>query len=445
MNNIRINNWLLGASVLFLGIAAVSCEDQPDKFEMSGGVPTVKYVRSTDPAAADSLLDAAYLQNTICLVGNNLRSIHEIWFNDQKAILNTSLITDHTLIVDIPSEIPVDVTDKIYMKTKGGATVAYDFRTLVPNPVVSTMSNEWIKPGAEAVLYGQYFVDDPNVPMEITMPGNIAVPHENILSVKQGEVRFIVPEGATQPGQIDVRTMYGLGRSAFQYHDDRGILFDFDGVSPLSFDGQGWHNRVAKEDENSIAGKYLQLGDGEAELGDNIWNDGAFFAEYWPGDWNGSYPSSGQGMLLNSLVDFSEWENMSLKFEMQIPSTNPWTIGYMQIIVSAPKQIHIWEASWNFFSGGDKEDVTLMSPRAFYAPWDNKDKTFDTAGEWITVTIPFTAFGFDYTRGGTANPIVDENSFGGLTMCLIGSPAIKDDRTCKPILRIDNIRAVKNL
>ena len=68
------------------------------------------------------------MANTICLVGENLRSVYELYFNDQKAILNTSYITDHTLMVDVPKEIPSVVTDKIYMVTKAKDTIDYDSR-----------------------------------------------------------------------------------------------------------------------------------------------------------------------------------------------------------------------------------------------------------------------------------------------------------------------------
>ena len=95
------------------GVMMTSCEDEPDKYELQDGLPTVNYIRMTDPEVADSLITGAYMSNTICLVGENLRSVYELYFNDQKAILNTSLITDNTLIVDIPSTIPSVVTNKI--------------------------------------------------------------------------------------------------------------------------------------------------------------------------------------------------------------------------------------------------------------------------------------------------------------------------------------------
>ena len=118
MKSNKYMNWFFAAAMTVAGFSMVACEDEPDKYEVSGGVPTVKYVRLTDPAAADSLLVGQYMSNTVCLVGDNLRSIYELYFNDQKAILNSSYITDHTLIVDVPKNIPAVVTDKIYMVTR---------------------------------------------------------------------------------------------------------------------------------------------------------------------------------------------------------------------------------------------------------------------------------------------------------------------------------------
>lgn len=81
-----------------------SCADEPDKYEIEGGIPTLKYIRPLTPEVSDSLL-RAYMSNSICLVGDNLRSIVAMYFNDQKAVLNTSYMTDHTVIVDVPKEV----------------------------------------------------------------------------------------------------------------------------------------------------------------------------------------------------------------------------------------------------------------------------------------------------------------------------------------------------
>ena len=182
---------MIGA--IISGMVVTSCEDEPDKYEISDGLPTVKYIRMTDPEVADSLITGAYMANTICLVGENLRSVYELYFNDQKAILNTSLITDNTLIVDIPSTIPSVVTNKIYLTNKNHETVTYDFNVLVPAPEITSMSNEYAQPGTVATIYGDYFIDDPNVPLSIEI-GN--VPVTEITDLTRNAVSFVIPDGA---------------------------------------------------------------------------------------------------------------------------------------------------------------------------------------------------------------------------------------------------------
>lgn len=118
------------------GLALQSCEDEPDKFELTGGKPTIYYIRPANVEAKDSLLTAAAPSKTICIVGKNLTSISEMFFNDQSTILNTSYITDNTMIVDVPKDIPDHVTDKIYMITANKDTVTYDFHVTIPAPVV---------------------------------------------------------------------------------------------------------------------------------------------------------------------------------------------------------------------------------------------------------------------------------------------------------------------
>lgn len=115
----------------------ISCEDEPDKYEVAGGVPTVRYIRSPKASASDSLIVAATTGSSICLVGDNLRSIYELYFNDKKAVLNNSFMTDHTMIVDVPQTIPTLVSNKIYMVTQSKDTVTYDFEVTVPAPTLT--------------------------------------------------------------------------------------------------------------------------------------------------------------------------------------------------------------------------------------------------------------------------------------------------------------------
>ncbi|MDE5689392.1 MAG: hypothetical protein K2I38_01675, partial [Duncaniella sp.] len=68
---------------------------------------------------------------------------------------------------------------------------------------------------------------------------------------------------------------------------------------------------------------------------------------------------------------------------------------------------------------------------------------YHTDGKWVTVTIPFNTFSYNYEETATANPITGPESFGGITLCLTGGTIDADQPA--PIVRIDNIRAVKNL
>ena len=61
MKNNRYTNWFFAAAVVVAGFSMAACEDEPDKYEVAGGKPTLKYVRVPDPAAADSLLSGAYV------------------------------------------------------------------------------------------------------------------------------------------------------------------------------------------------------------------------------------------------------------------------------------------------------------------------------------------------------------------------------------------------
>ena len=115
----------MALAVMALGL--FSCADEPDKYEVASGLPSVSYVRclSTEIESPNDKPDMHYTngelvteaspQSIICLVGKNLRSVYEMYFNDKKAILNSSYITDNTLVVQIPRSVPETVTDKIYM------------------------------------------------------------------------------------------------------------------------------------------------------------------------------------------------------------------------------------------------------------------------------------------------------------------------------------------
>lgn len=443
----KISNLLLTALVVTTGISMQSCEDQPDEFELTDGTPTINYIRPASASAKDSLLVQAYPQANICLVGSNLTSIQQMYFNDKKAILNTSFITDNTLVVQIPSEIPDLVTDKIYMITANHDTLTYDFHIVIPAPNVTQMSCEYATPGSIATVYGNYFIDDPNVPLTVTFPDGKQAEIKSISSTRSS-MQIIVPECTTE-GQITVKSIYGTSKSAFRYLDSRGMLFDFDkgnSVTGAVLGCHGWHNGLTITDaENPISGKYLILGNATMSE-DGAWDDGNFSFEYWPGNWQDPEDYQGDGVRLTDLADFSDYANMSYKFEMCVPKSNPWSAGAMQFIVGGVTKISMGNAGVKDIYGNELAGCnnTYFNndelPRGIYRPWEASG-SFDTADEWITVTLPISEFKYGMS-GGAATGSLNSSDFSSLIIFVVGG-GIKGTE-CTPIIKIDNVRAVPN-
>ena len=473
----KINQYTKGLFLSVLAIAGLtltSCKDQPDAYKVADGTPSINYVRglsteiTSNRDAADmhytvgELVESASPQNTLCLVGENLRSVYELYFNDCKAVLNTSYITDNTLIVDVPKSVPKQVTNKIYMITRNGETVDYDFTVEIPAPSISEMSCEYAAIGDRVTFTGNYFVNYEDSPLEVffTDANDNLIPAEiNSIADDYTSVEVTIPEGAAK-GPIAMTSIYGSSTSAFYYLDDRGLMFDFDNGR----DVQGWHKSAyAIGSEGGIKGNYYQLGDGSATMSeDGGWDDNNFSFEYWCGDWSTpqKYPDP-QGIRLFDIdgVDLSKPENMILKFEMCIPAANAWKAGAMQIIFAPTDYVtlsgnspdvygdevkganNIFFRDAEAFEGDSYFKEKNPLPRALYRPWTSTG-SYDTGGKWITVTIPI-ASSFVYSFDGSGLTFnLKERDFASLTMFVVGGGV--NGTECQPIIKIDNIRVIPN-
>ena len=456
MNIKNINGALFAMALVAAGAGFTSCEDEPDKYEVAGGTPTIDYVRPVDAASKDSLLTAASLNNTICIVGRNLRSVTKINFNDQAAVLNTSYMTDNTIIVTVPKAIPNEVSDKIYFITSKQDTVAYDFKTIVPAPTINSMSNEWAAAGEEVTIKGDYFLDYDNSHLNIKVGENYTIPYED-LKISQNSIKFNMPEDMPKHEPIYITTINGTTKAGFRYMDNRGMLFDFD--TPWKEGGDvlgnnGWHNRTITSDATSLSGNYMVLG--ETAMGsDGAWNDGNFSFEYWPGSWQDPETYSSRPRM-QDLADFSDWQNMSLKFEMCIPKDNSWSAAPMQIYFGSVTQVSngaagIKDIYGNVLAGANNtffHDQGKLA-RALYMPWQNtEDKLYNTEGKWVTVTIPLADFVYDYD-GNKGLSYSGVNDFSAFNIFVIkgsynDANVLPTGVDCNPIIKIDNIRVVPN-
>ena len=416
------------ALLAFVGVTATSCEDEPHKYEVADGVPTIKYVKVTSPESGDSLITGAYMDNLICIVGDNLRSTVELWFNDQKAVLNTSYMTDNTILVSVPGTIPGEVSNLMYFVTSGNDTITYPFEVIVPAPSVNSMSCEYAPVGSEATIYGNYFIDDPNVPLSISF-GNVDV--TEITDIQMSQVSFIVPQGAEECN-VSVTSIYGTTVSSFHYLDTRNILFDWDGSHGGIATGHGWRNGVIQStNPEGIDGSYIYFG-GVAMSGSvgGTWAEDNFSFNYWPEPGAG-YPE------LSSMPDFAEMldrydvSELQIKFEVYVPTSNPWQSSALQMIFSGNDIVTYATGNNGYFSNTDL-------PRGLWIPWQTTG-SYDTGDQWVTMSMNLSEFNRTHEGQSCANALTTDD-FTGLTFFVWNGGVEGTD--CNPVICIDNIRVV---
>lgn len=422
-------NKILAALTISAGFLAVSCEDQPDAFVPAEGVPSVDFIRYAD---RDIVITQAFMQEAVCLVGNNLRSINQLWFNDQEAVLNTSYITDNTLVVSVPKTKATVRTDKIYMITAAKDTVTYDFVVLAPAPVVKAMSNEYAKEGEEVTITGQYFIS----PITIEFQG--AVIEEADMKLSETAATFKIPAGA-QPGVVKVTTASGTTKAPFQYRDPRGLITNFDGGTDVV--PQGWNFKGEYKSEGGVDGNYVELKSANVLDESGAWNED-YKIDFWCGNWNGDPMSvtSGPGTPICYVVDFTDFKNMALKFEICIPKSNPWSSGAMQLIFTNSKNAA--NDSWQnntFVHSSASDPAGLDLCRGLWRPWEATGE-FHTDDKWITVTVPFSEF--IYNSDGTPGLVPLERPEDFASFVIWAWSGGVNGKECNPIFRIDNIRAV---
>lgn len=388
-----------------------ACNDNPDAFELTDGVPVVHYVRIPDVVSADSLITSAFMGKTIALVGENLTSVKEIWFNDQKTVINTSLITPTALITSVPTVIPKVVTNKMYLITQNSDTVKVDFKVDVPAPLVSNMKCEFAADGEVAVIRGNYFLsvadsDNPNV---IFTPNIKAT---EVVSYSLNEIQVKVPAGA-QPGPVSVESRYGTTRSKFWFRDNRGMILDWDNLNANG----GWRSGVTSDSDPvaGITGKYVRFKGAMTADPSATWNEDAFSFNLW---------GTSNGRPEGDLFSIAPADAV-IKFEINV--TQAWKAGALQMIFTP------WStANTNSYLA----DGT--TPRGLWIPW-KATGSYTTDG-WETITLPIKDF--KYNQEGVGVDFRGAGNYGGLTFFLWHGGAQAKGEDCTPEICIDNIRVV---
>ncbi len=374
--------------VLVSATALTSCEKSSSK-----GTPVVRYVRSCDPLYADKLLTEVSMGSTVAIIGENLGNVIQILFNDRAAKLNPTLITPTSIIVTVPSTMPDEVTGKIYLTTKGGKTVDYDFNVIIPSPSLASISCEWALPGDEVSIYGNYFFPrEEDGLVDVLFPGNAAA-DVTYISADGDEIRCIVPESATVSGNISVTSEYGTSRSSFVWRDTEGMFIDFEDTS------WNWWGYGSFETDGGCNGTYQHY-------------SGTLSSWGWPGGelWVLYFSDTGETLIPSD----AEASDYALRFEYYCTQ---WDCVPMIILF-------------------DKTGAASFDNDEAQYHWKLYEDGY-TPNTWTTKTIPLTDFTTNKEENEDRHISIDD------MVNFVMAPFGATDDTGRIDLRVDNIRLVK--
>ncbi|MFV0536386.1 MAG: glycan-binding surface protein [Dysgonomonas sp.] len=388
-----IKNILL-ATVFIASVGVFSsCSDDDD----NNSVPVVRYVRAINAAASDSIITKAYLGAAIAIIGDNLSSVKEVWFNDQQAKLNPVYVTNNSILVSIPNDIPGEVTSKIRLVTRAGAESFFDFGVDVPTPVLNSLKCEYVADGDIAVINGDFFLEP-----KVYFNGNMLA---EIVSFTKTQIQVKVPAGS-KAGPITVESLYGSTRSKFSFRDNNvqtpttHVFIDFEETSWNSWGLSAFANG------GGPTGAYMVM---EGSLGSWAWPANPLQLYY-------NNPTD------EPIVSEGEISEMALRFE-----------AYSQEWHDTP--FLIW-----FSNKADTHNVDGNEAQAHWKPYlKNGVKSNYVTDGWVTITIPLTDFKYSKDESEEGRSITSLNELVDLHAMFFGAA----DATSNVKLWIDNVRIVK--
>jgi hypothetical protein len=373
-------NKLIILFIMAIATVSITSSCKKDNDLPNGGAPRIRYVRVTNPGSADSLLTGAGQGRLIAIIGENLEGAVEMWFNDQKASLNPTYITGTSILVNVPTQIPTTINNKIRIIFANGNVLEYQFQVQISKPVISSMSSEFVNEGDIATINGDFFYAPLTVKFTGGVTGTLVTVSDKILEVR-------VPAGA-QPGPITIKTNFGETESEFWFRDNRNIFISSDPY-------EGWWNQsyvvtsTGAGDPPKINGNYIRV---KKMLGAWSWNEIA-------GGSASSMPNHSKNVPDAAITKPSDY---NLKFEVN--TMKPYDNSWIRINVAL---------------NSEDNDAYLWKP------------PFDTKGKWQTVIIPFEEVVASYR----VKPVI--NPSGYWTRLLIQGPGDLDAD-----ISFDNFRIV---
>lgn len=167
MTKINFRNLM---ALLLFGVISLSFMACSDNDGSGGGLPEITGVRVCDPEFADSLFTKSPQGQVIAIIGNNLGGATAVYINDQRVGFSTTMNTDHSIIVTVPSEsngfkltaFNPELKDEIRVETDHGVAT-YAFKVLGAYPSIARIQGAYPRSAGDILnVYGLnlYSIED---------------------------------------------------------------------------------------------------------------------------------------------------------------------------------------------------------------------------------------------------------------------------------------------
>lgn len=212
--------------------------DTTISYDASGNVIKTPVARTNKVGPFDSVTTAGNLGNYYIIYGTNLGSAVSVTFNGYTAYFNRALMTDQSIIVQVPSKtpyLPPLANDSLVVTTLYGKA-SYKFTILAPPPTPSAYSNYDFYAGSQITLSGVGFASVTGVTFG-DVNGNTA----NVTIVSQNDSVMTLQFPSTTIVRGFLTFTYNPGATS-QTITDKQELVDIDNAYQIFTDDfqNGW-------------------------------------------------------------------------------------------------------------------------------------------------------------------------------------------------------------
>ena len=381
MKNIRYIKLILLA--LIAGMSWTSCNDDDTHDTTEVEVKQI-YLEDYKSVVPDRPVDFARLGQLIRIEGKGFTGVKKIYINGYDTYFNLAYVTNTSMLLNVSDKTPViEAADNVRNTirfVKSGTETTYPFIIRAASPSATSISNTLPMAGEKVIVSGAGLHET----VKVTLPGGTEI--TSIESDEDGEwYSFIMPSGISEGGSIYSEGANGTAATAPYFNYINCMVLNFDGQGSQGYWGWSENGSMINADDlvddpmNSGRGKCVQIvPDRLLEIG--VAAGKTRVTECWTAgndndddDWSRMY---------TFIPEMTSLNEVALQFDVCVPEA--WgNCGYLQVVLYN---------SYNFLGIGSDDDGGRT---AFYIPYikEGTITPFKTDG-WVTVTIPFSEFGY---------------------------------------------------